>query len=145
MRIFLYGTGILVLLLIPFLVKTHTVNKMVIGFLLGFVAIYLLIDIEFFSPPPVHPAREAVLIYFVNWVAYGIFGLISLLHLLIKAGSRKEYFFFFPAIATCVVFTFASFDGVKYSSIMTGNILLVFLPAYIHIYYLKYKAKKLQP
>lgn len=142
MRIFLHVTGILILLLVPFFVKTHTVNKMVIGFLLGFVAIYFLIDIEFFSPPPAHPAREAVLIYFVNWVAYGIFNLISLLHLLVKAGSRKEYFFFFPAIATCVVFAFTSFDGVKYSAIITTNILLVFLPAYIHVYHLKYRVKK---
>ncbi len=145
MRIFLYVTGILVLLLVPFFVKTHTVNKMVISFLLGFAAICFLIDIEFFSPPPAYTHKEDALIYFVNWVAYGIFGLICLLYLLIKAGSRKEYFFFFPAIATCVVFTFTSFSGVKYSSIMTGNILLVFLPAYIHIYYLKYRTKKLQP
>jgi hypothetical protein len=141
MSIFFRIIIILALLVIPIFLKISLWSKILVSFFLGLIIIILLIKIEFFSSPNYTSYKGDVLLYLINCVAYIVFNVISSLIVFIKPDNRKEYFFFFPTIAAFIVFIFTSFDALEYSSLVTANILLTFLPIYIYIYYSKYKKK----
>lgn len=138
MSIFFRIIIILVLLITPIFLKISIRSKILVNFFLGLIIILLLIKIEFFSSPNYSSYKGDLLLYFLNWIAYIVFNVISSLIAFIKPDNRREYFFFFPTIAAFIVFIFTSFDALEYSSFVTGNILLTFLPLYIYIYYSKY-------
>lgn len=140
--IFLYSLIIFILLLIPMFLKISRGSKILLNFFLGFIGITLLITLEFFLSPNYLHSPGDVLIYVLNWISYIIFNLISALITFIKPENRKEYYYFFPTIATFIVFILTSFDGLAFSFIMTGNNLLIFSPLYIYTYYYKYKIEK---
>lgn len=144
MGIFIRIIIILALLIIPIFLKISTQSKILFSFFLGLIIIPLLIKIEFFSSPNYSSYQGDALLYLINWIAYIVFNAISSLIGFIKKDNRREYFFFFPTIAAFIVFIFTSFDALEYSSFITGNILLTFLPLYVYIYYFKYKKKKLE-
>lgn len=142
MRIFFYTLIILILSILPIFVKGSVGSKILLNFFLSFVTIALLINIEFFGSPNYSHSQRDILIYFINCIFHIVFCLISFTILFLKPKKRKKYYFFFPVIAALIVFIFTSFDGIKYSLLITGNILLAFLPLHIFIYYFRYIKKK---